>query len=113
MLDVNYEEFSLPELQQIQADVAEAIALYHSRQKAEAKAKINAIAKEYGFTDAGDLVQAHAKKSRAKPVPHFRHPNNHKLVCGRNGRKPQWFTDLLENGYTKEDLLISNQTGDE
>jgi DNA-binding protein H-NS len=111
MLDVSYDNLSLAELQQIQADVAKAIASYHACQKAEAKAKINAIAIEYGFSNAAELVQAQPRKSRAKPVPHFRNPNNHKQVCGNAGRKPQWFMELLQSGYTKEDLLISNQTG--
>ena len=42
-------------------------------------------------------------------IPVFRNPEDHSQVCGGKGRKPNWFYELKEQGYTEEQLIIENQ----
>ena len=48
MADFSLEALSLKELRQLQKDLAKAISTYEDRHKAEARAKLDAIAKEMG-----------------------------------------------------------------
>jgi DNA-binding protein H-NS len=109
MPDFDYEKLSLDELEQIQKDVIRAIASFQVRHRKEAKAKLDAVAKEFGFSSAEDLVGDKPAKFRKPMVPVFRNPENHSQVCGGKGRKPNWFYELKEQGYTDEQLMIENQ----
>lgn len=109
MPDFDYDELSLSALEQIQKDVTKAIASYHSRKRKEAKAKLDAVAKEFGFSSVEDLVGDKPAKVRKPMVPVFRNPEDHSQVCGGKGRKPNWFYKLKEQGYTEEQLMIENQ----
>lgn len=87
MADFNLEALSLKELQQLQKDLAKAISTYEDRQKAEARAKLDALAKELGYSLA-DLIGVEAKASRAPAVAKYRHPENPTLTwSGRAGNR--------------------------
>jgi DNA-binding protein H-NS len=109
MPEFDYDELSLSALEQVQKDVTKAIASYHSRKRKEAKAKLDAVAKEFGFSSAEDLLGDKPAKVRKPMVPVFRNPEDHSQVCGGKGRKPNWFYELKEQGYTEEQLMIKNQ----
>jgi hypothetical protein len=64
MADFNLEAMSLKELRQFQKDLIKAISTYEDRQKAEARAKLEAIAKEMGYTLAA-LIGVEDKTTRA------------------------------------------------
>jgi DNA-binding protein H-NS len=103
--DFNLEALSLKELRQLHKDIAKAISTYEDRYKAEARAKLDAIAKEMGYSLA-DLIGAEVKPRRA-PVPaKYRHPGNPSLTWSGRGRKPLWFVAALDAGKTPEDLTI-------
>ena len=55
MADFNLEALKLKELKQLQKDLAKAISTFEDRQKPEARAKLNALAKEMGYSLA-DLI---------------------------------------------------------
>ena len=55
MADFNLEAMSLKELRQMQKDLAKAISTYEDRHKADARAKLEVIAKEMGYSLA-DLI---------------------------------------------------------
>ena len=105
----DYDTLSLEELQQIQKDVDKAIKSFQARKRKEAKAKLDAVAKEFGFSSVEDLVGDKPAKVRKPMVPVFRNPEDHSQVCGGKGRKPNWFYELKEQGYTEEQLMIKNQ----
>lgn len=105
----DYDTLSLEELQQIQKDVDKAIKSFQARKRKEAKAKLDAVAKEFGFSSADDLVGDKPAKVRKPMVPVFRNPEDHSQVCGSKGRKPNWFQECLDKGYTIEQLMIENQ----
>ncbi len=52
MADLNLEALSFKHLRQLQKDLAKAISIYEDRHKAEARAKLEAIAKETGYSFA-------------------------------------------------------------
>ena len=75
MADLNLEALSLKELRQLQKELAKAISNYEDRQKAEARAKLDAIAKEMGYSLA-DLIGTELKPNRAPAAAKYRHPEN-------------------------------------
>ena len=105
MADFNLEALSLKELRQLQKDVAKAIATFEDRQKAEARAKVEALARDLGYSLA-ELVSPETKSSRPPVAAKYRHPENPSLTWSGRGRKPQWFLEALEAGKTASELAI-------
>ncbi|MBL4929456.1 H-NS histone family protein [Fuscibacter oryzae] len=106
MADFDLEALSLKELQQLQKDLTKAISSYEDRQRAEARAKLDAIAKEMGYSLA-ELIGVEVKASRAPAVAKYRHPENATLTWSGRGRKPQWFVAALDAGNIPQDLAIA------
>lgn len=50
MADYDLEALSLSELKKMQKDVAKAISTFEDRQKAEARAKVEALARDLGYS---------------------------------------------------------------
>jgi DNA-binding protein H-NS len=105
MADFNLEAMSLKELRQLQKDLAKAISTYEDRHKADARAKLEVIAKEMGYSLA-DLIGVEVKTTRAPAVPKYRHPENTALTWSGRGRKPQWFADHINLGKDPSDLAV-------
>ena len=105
MADFNLEAMSLKELRQMQKDLAKAISTYEDRHKAEARAKLEAIAKEMGYSFT-DLIGVEVKTTRAPAVAKYRHPENAALTWSGRGRKPQWFVEALAAGKSADDLAV-------
>lgn len=105
MADIDLDALTLKELKQLQRNVAKAITTYEDRQLAEARAKLDALAKELGYS-LSDLAGTESKPARAPVAPKYRHPENAALTWSGRGRKPKWFADALESGHSEQDLLI-------
>lgn len=105
MADYDLGALSLSELKKMQKDVARAISTFEDRQKAEARAKVEALARDLGFSLA-ELVGTATKSSRAPAAAKYRHPENPAITWSGRGRKPQWFVDALAAGTTAGDLEI-------
>jgi len=105
MADYDLEALSLSELKKMQKDIAKAIATFEDRQKAEARTKVEALARDLGYSLA-ELVGTERKSSRAPAAAKYRHPENQTLTWSGRGRKPQWFVDALAAGKSKDDLAI-------
>jgi DNA-binding protein H-NS len=105
MADYDLEALSLRELKKMHKDVAKAISTYQDRQKAEARAKVEALARDLGYSLA-ELVGNETKSSRAPAAAKYRHPDNAALTWSGRGRKPQWFVDALAADRTAVDLEI-------
>lgn len=105
MADFNLEAMSLKELRQMQKDLAKAISTYEDRHKAEARAKLEAIAKEMGYS-LTDLFGVEVRPTRAPAMAKYRHPENAALTWSGRGRKPQWFVDYVNAGKDPSDLAI-------
>ncbi|MDP2081041.1 MAG: H-NS histone family protein [Pseudotabrizicola sp.] len=105
MADYDLEALSLSELKKMQKDVAKAISTYEDRQKAEARAKVEDLARDLGYSLA-ELVGTDVKTSRAPAAAKYRHPENPSHTWSGRGRKPQWFVEALSGGETAEDMAI-------
>jgi DNA-binding protein H-NS len=105
MADYDLEALSLTELKKMQKDVARAISTFEDRQTAEARVKVEALARELGYSLA-ELVGGEAKPKRAPVAPKYRHPENPALTWSGRGRRPQWFVDALAGGGTAGDMEI-------
>lgn len=106
MADYDLEALSFSELKKMQKDVAKAISTFEDRQKAEARAKVEAFAQNLGYSLA-ELIGIKGKTTRASAPAKYRHPENPALTWSGRGRKPQWFVDALEAGKSAGDLAIS------
>ena len=73
MIDYDLEALSLTELRKLDKDVAKAISTFEGRQKADARAKVEAFCKEMGYSLA-ELVGHDAKPKRIPAVPKYQHP---------------------------------------
>ena len=105
MADFNLEAMSLKELRQLQKDLAKATSTYEDRHKAEARTKLEAIAKEMGYSLA-ELIGVEVKTTRAPAVAKYRHPENAVLTWSGRGRKPQWFADHINAGRDPSELAV-------
>ena len=105
MADFNLEAMSLKELRQLQKDLAKAISTYEDRHKAEARTKLEAMAKEMGYALA-DLIGVEVKATRAPAAAKFRHPENAALTWSGLGQKPKWFADHINSGKEPSALEV-------
>ena len=105
MADFNLGALSLKELRQLQKDLAKAISTFEDRHKAEARAKLDAMAKEMGYSLA-DLIGGEGKSTRAPAVAKYRHPENAGITWSGRGRKPHWFADHINAGKDPSDLAV-------
>jgi DNA-binding protein H-NS len=105
MADFNLEALSLKELRQLQKDLAKAISTQQDRHKAEARSKLEAIAKEMGYSLA-NLIGVVVKTTRAPAVAKYRHPENAAVTWSGRGRKPQWFAEHINAGKEPSALAV-------
>jgi DNA-binding protein H-NS len=110
MTDLDLEAMSLKELKSLQRDLAKAVASYEDRQKAEARAKLDALAKEMGYSLANFAGIAGGAKTtkarRSSGEAKYRHPENSALTWTGRGRKPKWFSDHVNAGKDPSALAI-------
>lgn len=98
------EKMSLEELKKLRKDVDKEIETYEARQLAEVREKLEAQAKEMGYSL--EAVLGAPKKGKTKRLPRYRHPDNPTLTWTGMGRKPNWFIEAVEAGMTEEELRI-------
>jgi len=103
--DCDFEALSLKELKQLQKDVAKAIFTHKDRQKSEASATVEAIAREMGCSNAY-FIGSMVKPSPATPAQKYRNPENPSLTWSGRRRKSQWFVEALIRGKAPEELAI-------
>jgi DNA-binding protein H-NS len=105
MADYELEALSLGELKKMQKDVAKAISTYQDRQKTEARAKVEALARELGYSLA-ELVETETKSSRPHVAAKYRHPENPALTWSGRGRKPRWLAKHINSGKDLSALAV-------
>ena len=106
MTEFNIEALSLKELKSLHKDLAKAISTFEDRHKVEARAKLDAIAKEMGYSLA-ELIGTDVKPAHAPATAKYRHPENTTLTWSGRGRKPLWFVAALEAGKSPEDMAVN------
>ena len=105
MANFDISALSLDELKKLQREVAKVIDGYEDRKKANARAVIEARARELGY-NLPDLIGMIVKKKRAAPVAKYRNPDNADDTWSGRGRKPAWYVFQLENGKSAEEMSV-------
>ena len=105
MAQFDLQSMSLPELKQLHKEVAIAIETYRERQKEEARAVLEAKAKEMGF-NLSDLTPGGTRRKAKSSPARYRHPENPELTWTGRGRRPNWIVSALESGRKLEDLAV-------
>jgi DNA-binding protein H-NS len=105
MPEFNLGALSLAELRDLQKSVANAISTFEVRQKAEAREKVEMLAKDLGFTLAELAKLEEPKRKRAPSTKIYRHPENPALTWSGRGRKPGWFAAQVDAGKDPGELL--------
>ena len=105
-MPLNLETMSLAELKVHQMRVANAIADFEVRRRAEALAVVEASAKALGFTLA-DLFGVKPARKRALVAPKYAHPESKSVTWSGRGRRPKWIVEALARGKTLVDLVIA------
>lgn len=98
------DKMSREDLLKLQKDVAGALKTFDARMKAEAQTKLEAMARDMGFTLSDFTGGKKAKASGG--TPKFVHPENPGKTWSGRGRQPQWFKDALASGKSEKDLAI-------
>ena len=105
-MDLN--SLDLKELKKLEAEVRNRIATYEDRKMAEARAELEAKAKELGFSQSA-LVGGGAPKglkATSSVAPKYAHPENPSMTWSGRGRKPKWVEAALAAGKSLDDLAI-------
>jgi len=102
-LDLN--TLSLAELKKLQKSLEKAISEYEDRKKSEARAALEAQAREMGFSLA-ELTGTTATKKTTRSAAKYHHPENSSITWTGRGRKPKWFEEALAAGKSPEDMAI-------
>ena len=105
MPDLDLNALSLADLKQLQKDVAKAIGSFEDRKKAEARAAVEAKAKEFGFS-LTDLAGSAGGRKRGPSAAKYRHPENPDVTWTGRGRKPKWVAEHIAAGKDIADLEI-------
>ncbi|MEM9851606.1 MAG: H-NS histone family protein [Pseudomonadota bacterium] len=104
MAQPKLDKMTLSELEKLRKDVDKAIATHEKRRLAEARAAVEAKAKEMGFS-LMELTGA-AKSTAPKSAPKYAHPENPTTTWTGRGRRPEWVKQALAAGKALEDLAI-------
>lgn len=112
---INLDKLSLAELTTLKTEVETAIVTRKEAEKAEALAKIRALAAESGFS-LEELVKAprkargsaSAEKSDKRSIvaPKFAHPENPGTTWTGRGKPPKWLAEFEAAGRNREEFLI-------
>lgn len=104
MADIDLNTMTKDELVKLRKDVDRAIAGYDEKQRSEALAKLEAHAKELGFSSLSELTGGKAVKGG---VPKFRNPEDPSQTWTGRGRQPNWVKDAIKSGKDIDDLRIA------
>ncbi len=111
-IDLN--ELSLEELVALKGDVEKQISKIQRVKKSDILKKMNALAKEAGYSSVADVVEGSGRKPRAdkgiKLPPKYRNPEDPDKTWSGKGRAPQWVLDYeRKKGKKRDDLLIEQE----
>lgn len=102
---LNLDTMSLRELLMLHRHISKLIATHEDRKRVEARVKLEAVAKEMGFSLA-ELVDTEPRGRRRSAIAKYRHPKTVDITWSGRGRKPKWFIDHLSAGNDPGDLAV-------
>ena len=109
MAGINVDKLSLKELLDLENRVKKALSVARQREQADARIKIEAIAKGAGMSAAEILgLGGKIKGSRkgGKVAPKYANPDNKSETWTGRGRQPRWLVAKLGKGGKVTDYAI-------
>jgi DNA-binding protein H-NS len=109
--EIDLDTLSLQELKQLHSQVGGLIASYEVTRRKEAVAKLEALARELGYSLA-ELAGAETKrprsgaKSKSTGAPKYANPEDPSQTWSGKGRRPAWMTAALEAGTPLEAIKL-------
>ena len=105
MAKIDLSKMDHDQLLKLQKDVEQAIRTYEKRRIEEARAAVEARARELGFS-LTELTGGKAKGAKSINPPKYRNPANPDQTWSGRGRQPGWVKDHLAAGKDLEKLRI-------
>ena len=107
MPNIDVSSLSIKELNDLIDQAQAQIGKKEKALVAEAKAKMTAIAQEYGYS-LETIMSAPSKGrgSRGKAEPKYRNPDNPSQTWAGRGRKPTWLEAALKQGKKLDSFKI-------
>ena len=108
MANVNYDKMDMKQLLEHETRLKRAMASARDREKSEAKQKVDAVLKGFGFSFAdvyGGRNGARGGKIGKVP-PKYRNPDNPAETWTGRGRQPRWLAAKVKRGAKVADFLI-------
>ncbi|SMX47326.1 H-NS histone family protein [Maliponia aquimaris] len=102
-MEMDLENLTRDELQQLIIDAQKAMKTVDMRRKAEAKRAAEKAVKAYGYS-LDDVLEGAPKGS--KGAPKYANPADPSQTWTGRGRKPNWVIDALKAGKSLEDLAL-------
>ena len=102
---MDLDRLSFQELNDLQTQVAQAIASHKERAKREALSDIEERARTLGFS-LSELVGAASVHRRRTAPAKYVNPDNDKQIWSGRGRQPRWIVAALKRGMRLEDLRV-------
>jgi DNA-binding protein H-NS len=106
-MSINFDQYSLEDLKQIQKDLETVIKDKAKEAKKSALQQIHNIANEHGL-DLDEVLDGlkNPSKKKGKVAAKYRNPENASETWTGRGRKPKWVEQQLTLGRTLESLEI-------
>ncbi|GLQ30959.1 H-NS histone family protein [Litoribrevibacter albus] len=106
-MSINFSEYSLEDLKQIQKDLEKTIKSKAQDAKKTALQQIHNIANEHGL-DLDEVLDGlkNPSKKKAKVAPKYQNPKNNSETWTGRGRKPKWVEQALSEGKSLSSLEI-------
>ena len=105
MSSVDLEKMNLADLKALQKDLEKAIKTFETRKLAEARAVLEAKARELGVSLEA-ILGGKPVRTTSSAAPKYRHPENSELTWSGRGRTPKWIADHEAKGGSREDYAI-------
>jgi DNA-binding protein H-NS len=99
-------KLSLPELRQLQDDIAKQLKQAEQANLAAARDQILAIAKDHGLSLQDLIGTGAARLKKSSVAVRYRHPENASQQWTGRGRQPRWVKEWAESGKSLDLLKI-------
>ncbi len=109
MAAINIDKLSLKELTDLEGRIKKALAAARQREQAEARAKIETIARNAGMSAAEILGlggKTRGARKGGKVAPKYINPDNKSETWTGRGRQPRWLAAKLSKGGKLADYAI-------
>ena len=107
-MSIDLKSLSLPELIQLQSDLASLIVETQKTEKVALRKQMEELAKQSGFTFDEIISGTKETSKKSKVKPKYCNPANAEQTWTGRGRKPKWVEEALANNKALDDLLIQD-----